>query len=246
MEVIFMTKQKRGFWLFISSLLPGAGELYMGFRKMGLSLMVLFWGCIACASLLGFDALIYLLPIIWFYSFFNVHNLKSLSEEEFHSLEDHFIPPVEEFEKNRGKFVKQYRNILAVLLIILGISGIWDILTSWIRVLVPEEMYHYIDMFGYQLPTMALSIGCILIVLGVLLIVHLFVPKLTYTAILNYWPVTLILLGIEILVANFRSEKETFTYDGWSIVLMFLILGFTMCMGILDWILVNVPNHIYL
>lgn len=91
-----------------------------------------------------------------------------------------------------------------------------------------------------------ITFGCILIVLGVLLIVHLFVPNLTYTAILNYWPVTLILLGIEILVANFRSEKETFTYDGWSIVLMFLILGFTMCMGILDWILVNVPNHIYL
>lgn len=91
-----------------------------------------------------------------------------------------------------------------------------------------------------------ITFGCILIVLGVLLIVHLFMPKLTYTAILNYWPVTLILLGIEILVANFRSEKETFTYDGWSIVLMFLILGFTMCMGILDWILVNVPNHIYL
>lgn len=91
-----------------------------------------------------------------------------------------------------------------------------------------------------------ITFGCILIALGVLLIVHLFVPKLTYTAILNYWPVTLILLGIEILVANFRSEKTAFTYDGWSIVLMFLILGFTMCMGILDWILVNVPEHIYL
>ncbi len=91
-----------------------------------------------------------------------------------------------------------------------------------------------------------ITFGCILIVLGVLLIVHLFVPKLTYTAILNYWPVTLILLGIEILVANSRSEKTAFTYDGWSIVLMFLILGFTMCMGILDWMLVNLPNHIYL
>lgn len=91
-----------------------------------------------------------------------------------------------------------------------------------------------------------ITFGCILIALGVLLIVHLFVPKLTYTVILNYWPVTLILLGIEILVANSRSEKTAFTYDGWSIVLLFLILGFTMCMGILDWILVNVPEHIYL
>lgn len=39
-----MTKQKKGFLLFIASLIPGAGELYMGFRKMGLSLMILFWG----------------------------------------------------------------------------------------------------------------------------------------------------------------------------------------------------------
>lgn len=163
-----MTKQKRGFWLFIFSLLPGAGELYMGFRKMGLSIMALFWGCIACASLLRFDALIFLLPIIWFYSFFNVHNLKSLTEEEFHSLEDHFIPPVEDFEKNREQFVKQYRNILAIILIILGISGLWDILTEWIRALVPDAIYYYIEMFGYQLPTIAISI--IMIVIGIKLV----------------------------------------------------------------------------
>lgn len=91
-----------------------------------------------------------------------------------------------------------------------------------------------------------ITFGCMLIVLGILLIVHLFVPTLTYTAILNYWPVILIVLGIEILVANSRSEKTAFTYDGWSIFLMFMILCFTMCMGILDWLLVNLPNHIYL
>ena len=27
-----MQKQKRGFWLFIFSLIPGAGEMYMGFK----------------------------------------------------------------------------------------------------------------------------------------------------------------------------------------------------------------------
>ncbi|MCM1158085.1 MAG: DUF5668 domain-containing protein [Bacteroidales bacterium] len=89
-----------------------------------------------------------------------------------------------------------------------------------------------------------ITFGCVLIVLGILLILHLFIPALTYTAILNYWPVTLILLGIEILMANFRSEKVTFTYDGWSILLMFMVLGFTMCMGILDWMLVNLPQHV--
>ena len=32
-----MQKQKRGFWLFIFSLIPGAGEMYMGFKKQGIS-----------------------------------------------------------------------------------------------------------------------------------------------------------------------------------------------------------------
>lgn len=163
-----MTKQKKGFWLFIFSLIPGAGELYMGFRKMGLSIMGLFWGCIACASLFRFDAMIFLLPIIWFYSFFNVHNLKSLSEEEFHSIEDRFILPVEGFATNQEKFVKEYRNILAFLLIILGISGIWNTITNWLSAILPDFLYEYVAMLGYQLPTIALSV--ILIMIGLKLI----------------------------------------------------------------------------
>ena len=80
-----MQKQKRGFWLFIFSLIPGAGEMYMGFKKQGISIMLLFWGAIALASITGLGWLAMFLPVIWFYSFFNVHNLKSLSEEEFYS-----------------------------------------------------------------------------------------------------------------------------------------------------------------
>ena len=82
-----MQKQKRGFWLFIFSLIPGAGEMYMGFKKQGISIMFLFWGVFAIGACTGMDWLVFLIPIIWFYSFFNVHNLKSLSEEEFYSME---------------------------------------------------------------------------------------------------------------------------------------------------------------
>mgnify|MGYP000447103866 CR=1 FL=1 len=39
-----MQKQKKGFLLFISSLIPGAGEMYMGFFKQGISIMTLFSG----------------------------------------------------------------------------------------------------------------------------------------------------------------------------------------------------------
>ena len=86
-----MKKQKHGFWVFIFSLIPGAGEMYMGFKKQGISIMLLFWGSIALASITGLGWLAMFLPVIWFYSFFNVHNLKSLSEEEFYSVDDNYV-----------------------------------------------------------------------------------------------------------------------------------------------------------
>lgn len=163
-----MTKQKKGFGVLFFSLIPGAGELYMGFQKTGLSIMILFWGCIACASLLGFNALIFLLPIIWFYSFFNTHNLASLTEEEFHSVEDKFILPTEGLIENREHFVKQYRNTIAIILIVLGIAGAWNTIISWLNKFLPEDICWEIEHLGYQLPTIAISI--IMIVVGIRLI----------------------------------------------------------------------------
>ena len=83
-----MQKQKRGFLLFISSLIPGAGEMYMGFFKQGISIMTLFWAIIAIAGGLNISSLVIFLPVLWFYSFFHVHNLKELPEEEFYAIED--------------------------------------------------------------------------------------------------------------------------------------------------------------
>ena len=88
------------------------------------------------------------------------------------------------------------------------------------------------------------TFGCILIILGIVLLLQLFVPGLNYTIILDFWPVALILLGIEILVANARSSTFQFQYDGWSIVLMFLTLGFTCCMGIADFVLTHMPQYL--
>lgn len=88
------------------------------------------------------------------------------------------------------------------------------------------------------------TFGSILIVLGIVLLLQLFIPGLNYTIILDCWPVTLILLGIEILVANAKSNTVQFQYDGWSIVLMFLTLVFTCCMGIADFVLTHMPQYL--
>ena len=55
-----MKKQKRGFINFICSLIPGAGEMNMGFEKQGISIMIVFWGIVSVASLTGFAWLLVL------------------------------------------------------------------------------------------------------------------------------------------------------------------------------------------
>ena len=90
----------------------------------------------------------------------------------------------------------------------------------------------------------SITFGTILIILGILLLLRLIIPAITYTAILNFWPVTLILLGLEVLIANMRSEQVAFQFDGWSIFFLFMVLGFTMCIGIMDYILLHLSQEL--
>ena len=46
-----MKKQKNRFWLLVFSLCPGAGHMYMGLMKMGLSFMLGFMGLIAVVGI---------------------------------------------------------------------------------------------------------------------------------------------------------------------------------------------------
>ena len=67
------------FLLFVASLIPGAGHMYLGLMKRGLHLMVLFF-CLFSFSvsfdLFFFTSLIGVAAVVvWFYSFFDCHHL---------------------------------------------------------------------------------------------------------------------------------------------------------------------------
>lgn len=156
-----MKKQKHGFWVFIFSLIPGAGEMYMGFKKQGLSIMLLFWGSIALASITGLGWLAMFLPVIWFYSFFNVHNLKSLSEEEFYSVDDNYVLHMDQFSGNMGKFLQKHRNVTAWILILFGICILWSRFTALLYLIVPVELADYAYEICNNLPQIVIAAGII-------------------------------------------------------------------------------------
>ena len=156
-----MRKQKHGFWVFIFSLIPGAGEMYMGFKKQGISIMLLFWGSIALASITGLGWLAMFLPVIWFYSFFNVYNLKSLSEEEFYSVDDNYILHMDQFSGNMGKFLQKHRNVTAWVLILFGICILWSRFTALLYLIVPVELADYAYEICNNLPLIVIAAGII-------------------------------------------------------------------------------------
>ena len=68
---------------------PGAGEMYMGLLKRGASIMLLFWGIVALCTLIPY--LMFLLPVIWFYSFFDSLNSRHLTPEQLQEIDRHVL-----------------------------------------------------------------------------------------------------------------------------------------------------------
>ncbi|OMF65685.1 multi-tm2 domain protein [Paenibacillus sp. FSL R5-0765] len=53
------------------SAFPGAGHLYLGLQKRGMQLMFLFLASIYILDLLHLSVFLFMIPLIWFYSFFD-------------------------------------------------------------------------------------------------------------------------------------------------------------------------------
>lgn len=156
-----MTKQKRGLWVFIFSLIPGAGEMYMGFRRQGISIMLLFWAIIAVSAGTGMGWFLMFLPVLWFYSFFNVHNLKSLTEEEFYSIEDTYILHLDELLGDADGFFQKHRTLTAVVLIVLGVSILWNNFLDLLYWFLPSYIVEFMSNLNYRLPQIIMAVAII-------------------------------------------------------------------------------------
>lgn len=83
-----------------------------------------------------------------------------------------------------------------------------------------------------------ITCGTTLIVTGILFLVHIIVPIVSYLFIFQLWPCILIMLGIEILIGNYKKDVS-FVYDTGSVVIMILLLLFAMGMAVVDYWIQN-------
>lgn len=154
-------KKKSGFLTFIFSLMPGAGEMYLGFMKMGVSLMGIFFAVFTIAAALNIGALLAINALLWFYSFFHVHNLAGLPDEEFLNTKDEYLFSMDMIFRLEKKNVEKYRSVIAVALIIVGILLLWNGMKNFLVGYLPDTILYVISRLEHTIPQMLAGIGII-------------------------------------------------------------------------------------
>lgn len=154
-------RKKSGFLTFCFSLMPGAGEMYLGFMKMGVSLMGLFFAVIAVSIFLNVGSVMLIDVVLWFYSFFHVHNLAGLEDVEFLAVEDEFLFRLDEVFDMRAEKEK-YRKAAAILMIAVGILLLWNGWKAALMPWIPNFLFDMISRFENTAPRILVGIAIII------------------------------------------------------------------------------------
>lgn len=166
-----MITKRSKFWTIVFAFLPGAGHMYNGFMKLGVSFMGLFFGLWMVASVINIGPLAFLAPVIWFYAFFDCVNKIFLNEDEFYIQEDHYLFTREQLESMNIHIFKERNLLIGGVLVLIGIYALWNnVVLHMLSVydLLSPAAYQAIVNFGDIVPQ--LVVGGLIIWAGIALI----------------------------------------------------------------------------
>lgn len=170
--------KKNKILFFLFSLIPGAAHMYIGLVKRGLVIMLALVAGAGLAMMADTPAFLLVLPVLWFYSFFDAWNKYHLPEEKLTKVQDDylfFLNAMPENVRSDPRFKKvASANVLKVggiVAIIAGAYLIWDqIIVRVLIRLLSDTGAEILSQISYKLPQVAVAV--ILIVVGIKLISH--------------------------------------------------------------------------
>ena len=122
-------QHKSGLFTFCFGLVPGMGQMYLGYMKRGVSLMLMFTGIIFISALLNIGLLCILLPVVWAYALFDALNLRAQTPEQAEANPDEFMFDPECFMgENWSKFVTKRHSLFGWGLIFVGLYSLYSTL----------------------------------------------------------------------------------------------------------------------
>ena len=88
-----------------------------------------------------------------------------------------------------------------------------------------------------------ITCGIVLIVFGLLFLLHMFLPVISYSVIFRLWPLILIFLGVEIMLSNIKATEAALKYDVGAVLLVILLALFSMGMGLVEMCMEHYPVY---
>lgn len=111
--------KKNGILTFLFAFVPGAGQMYQGYMKRGLSLITMFCLFIMAGMMTGLDPLIMGCLIVYMYSFFDTFNLRAQIIAE-NAPADDYLVHINWKDKRMQQFMMDSHKLLGWGLIALG------------------------------------------------------------------------------------------------------------------------------
>lgn len=127
-----MKRKRNRFLLFLCSFIPGMGEMYLGFMKMGVSLMLGFAILTALVAIMEIGVFAIFPVVMYIYSFFHANHLGAMSDEDFGNTPDRYLYGLgDDMEEIIGVLAGK-KKAVAVVMIAVGVIMLWNVAFDWL------------------------------------------------------------------------------------------------------------------
>ncbi len=158
--------KRNDFLTFLFSLIPGAGQMYQGYMKRGLSLILLFVLPIMIGSSM-IPVLMALAAVVYMYSFFdslNLHAQLKGADGEKEAPEDNFLVHMDWLEGGDLKRLTAGKHhLLGWGCVALGVAALYQsvlrpFLSRLINMIPNEAIYNALNGFLYHVPNLVIAL----------------------------------------------------------------------------------------
>ena len=160
-------KRKHGFLLFLTSCIPGCGEMYQGYMKRGMSILTIFCGIFALAVLLEIGALAVLMLPVWLFSFFDSYNLRAQTEADATPADAYLFCLSDMDSRRMNDLLRKRHSLVGWGLVLLGVYVLFETVAGHLVNIICEYLgvWWLYEIVMRDLPRLAVTVG--IIALGV-------------------------------------------------------------------------------
>lgn len=160
--------RKNAILTFLCACIPGCGEMYQGYMKRGISIAALFWLLISVASFFYMEALLFALPVIWLYAFFDTFNIHSYTDEQKAANPDAYLFGLNNFDDDSLKrFKGKKHHIIGWALVAIGVYSLYTMVIGRIINTIANryDVWWLYDIAMYTVPRAIVTL--LIIMLGI-------------------------------------------------------------------------------